>query len=423
MRRIERPVGGAGARQADRAPEQPQQRPLERDEAGLDDASPPARGRSRRPARDARTRRSATRSPPRSSSARCADASRAAPPPGARAGVEGGERGRRRDAARGGDEEEARAVAAPRPRPGASGSGVTRSPRPSTSAGPPARKNGTSEPSRAARRGGPRVERRRPTPRARRRPSRRRRRCRRRGRRRPGSACRAGRRAAAAARAAPLGTGGTSRGGDRRAGRGCRRPGPGRCPSTWSVSSPPGGSDREREAIRQVQRDHHAVQVVEAVGPATEDRQRQVDLGRREPDDRRRGAGRGSAVTTRGSASAGFRDVAEGLGERDPLPDRDASAGVGRGRSRSPRAPRRRAPARSAAGASARCGASSAVPGSPPGRRATAVPRPRRRAGRRPGTARARAPRSRPWARARRRSRGTRKATRAFAWYWQNTDR
>ena len=44
---------------------------------------------------------------------------------------------------------------------------------------------------------------------------------------------------------------------------------------------------------RRVERHEHRVQVVVAVGPPADDGQRQVELGRREPDDRREPAGRG----------------------------------------------------------------------------------------------------------------------------------
>ena len=98
----------------------------------------------------ARTSRSATRSPVRSSSARCAEARRrrAADRPRARRRRPRRPRAWRcrrrasRAAVRGGRRRRAHRAA--------SRAGVTRSPRPSTSAGPPARKNGTSEPSSAA---------------------------------------------------------------------------------------------------------------------------------------------------------------------------------------------------------------------------------------------------------------------------------
>ena len=101
---------------------------------------------------------------------------------------------------------------------------------------------------------------------------------------------------------APAAPGGR-RAGPRRspAGRGCRRPGPGRSPSTWRVSRGARRQDRHREPVREVERDHDAVQVVIAVRAHAEHRQREVDLGRREAHDgARRRVGSGGSVIGRG---------------------------------------------------------------------------------------------------------------------------
>ena len=357
------PSGSGRSRDADRAAEEPQQRPLERHEAGLHDGGGRARGRWPRPARTpGRGGRPRGSVPRRSSSARCCEARRAAPPaaraPASQArnaaGVEMPQDGVT-------SSRPGRSCAGPASR--SQGSGERRSPRPSTSAGPPARKNGTSEPSSAASRwralGDPAS---RPRPRARRRRPRRRPTSRRRGPRRPGCASRGGRRAAGAARGVP--TPAARRDGPRRwpAGRGCPRAAPGRTPSTWRVSVAARRRDRDREAVREVDRDHDAVEVVEPVGAGAEDRERQVDLGRREPDDGLEAARRDRCIAT---LSVGLGDVAEGLGEGEPLPHRDGlgPAVARRCRTRRGRPPRARAGA--AAGGRGRCGASCGARGSP----------------------------------------------------------
>ena len=172
---------------------------------------------------------------------------------GPRARVPRPEHGRRGDTDGGRDEQEPGPVgASASPASRSHASGVTRSPRPSTSAGPPARKNGTSEPRPAAPAGAPRRRAPRPRPRARRPPPRRRRTTRRRGRPRPGSASPAGRRAAAAARARPhAGPRGRAGRGDRAQDEVVGRRTRGRTRSTWSVSSP----RRQRRPPRAGRRD------------------------------------------------------------------------------------------------------------------------------------------------------------------------
>ena len=216
-RRIERPQRRAGARQADRPAQEPAQGAPERHERRDDE-----RGRrqqvvgrrpARRPARRGRPRSAPSRAPRRGAS----DDIRTEPSPWRPDRVEGGEDVGRRDGD--GRRDEQRRPGAPcRPL-----SGATRSPRPSTSAGPPARKNGTSEPDGAATAvtvvvvelGAPRLERAVERRRGVRRPAGR-------DRRRPGSACRGGRRAPAPARAArPSRTDRGPDGGERLAGRGC----------------------------------------------------------------------------------------------------------------------------------------------------------------------------------------------------------
>ena len=78
----------------------------------------------------------------------------------------------------------------------------------------------------------------------------------------------------------------------------------------------------QRQAVREVERDHHAVEVVEAVAPHTEHGQGEIDLGGCEAHDGLEAAdGIDGHGLRRGSAR--FGDLAEGLGERDPLSDRD----------------------------------------------------------------------------------------------------
>ena len=212
-------------------------------------------------------------------------------------------------------------------------SGATCSPRPSTSAGPPARKNGTSEPrwaatawracssssaphassapsrvaaasdeppaspaatgirlsSRAARAGAG------PGP--------------------PGQPPPTAARAAASARNTRLSAGG-----------------PASSPLTWSVSrSPPSGARLSRSA--RVERHEHRVERVVAVVAPADDGQRQVELGRGEADDRGEAAERVAARARHGvvtsvadgrpPAAAIGADRAERLVEGQPLPHRE----------------------------------------------------------------------------------------------------
>ena len=208
-------------------------------------------------------------------------------------------------------------------------SGATRSPRPSTSAGPPARKNGTSEPSRAATRaagvgvelGAPGLE-------------------------------RAVDAAAASdeppARPAATGIRFSSRAASAGAGPGP----PGQPPptaaraaasarSTRLSAGRPGvearrrgacracaAGRREAEPVGEGERHEDRVEVVEAVGAPPDDGQGQVELGRREPDDRGEAAERvrtvGHAVAVRlARPRPSGADRAERLAQGQPLPDRE----------------------------------------------------------------------------------------------------
>ena len=154
------PTGRAGARQPDRPAEEADQRPPERHERRATARSRPAAGRWPTARTPARARRSAAESPARAPR-------RGAPTQPDRAvaggrGVEGREDSGVRDRDRRRHQQDAG-------RAGRPGSGVTRSPRPSTRAGPPARKNGTSEPSEPRRVAAVGRRARRPRPRARRR--------------------------------------------------------------------------------------------------------------------------------------------------------------------------------------------------------------------------------------------------------------
>ena len=269
-------------------------------------------------------------------------------------------------------------------------SGVTRSPRPSTSAGPPTRKNGTSEPIIAA------AFRRRSASTASRAPH----------------ASRAASNAAAASdeppprpaatgirfssRAASGGVGGlpgpwpiaVARGGDRaehevlvdrpgvaardvqRVASACHRPGP-----ALSRSCRPSGTNTEWRSWNPSSRRPTTARV-------------RFELRRREPDDRACDARRRSCVADRPRRS--WPIGAERLAQREPLPDRQRlRPAIGRDAGRCQRGidARERRPA---AGGSARCGSSCVARGRPPGRAATARPPRPGRAGRPRRTARPR---------------------------------
>ena len=372
QRRIERPERRPRAGQADRPAERPAQRRRNGTSPGTT-SDAPAAGRWPRRARRPGRRGRPPSGPSRSSSARCSSDIRTAPSPCAAHAVERGEDVGRRTATAG--------VTSRTPgRPWSAGSGVTCSPRPSTSAGRRPRKNGTSEPRLAATRvrGAARPARH-PTPRARRR-ARRRRRTSRRQPAATGCACRGGRRARApagppgpppptAARAAASAR-------STRLSPAARR----RDPSTWSVSADRATGRREAEPVGEGEGHEHRVQRRGSRPPAADDGQGQVDLGRGEADDRGEAPER-VALT---GPSVGRAD----RGPIGPSASRSAShsstASVwGRRSGAMPAAPGppSRAPADAAAGATARCGSSCAAPGRRPGRGARA--RPRRPASRR----------------------------------------
>ena len=157
-------------------------------------------------------------------------------------------------------------------------------PAPSTSAGRPTRKNGTSEPTDAAaawRRWGRRARRPRRRGRRRRRP--RRPTSRHRALPRPGCASRAGRRAAAS-RAGPVPSDDGPRGVDRPKHE-VLLDGPGVEADHVAGYRGQRGRPARREHVMQRERHEHRVQVVEAVIAPPDDRERQID-GRRQPDDR-----------------------------------------------------------------------------------------------------------------------------------------
>ena len=231
-------------------------------------------------------------------------------------------------------------------------------------------------------------------------------------------------RAAPAPGRRPAATDGGPGGRDRAQARGCRRAGPGSKPV--DVERCPRGRPARREAqpVGQGERDHHRVQVVEAVGAPAEDRERQVELRRREPDDRRRG-GAEPGPRVGGPPRGPCRAARAPRAARATPPPRASAAG-GRGRCRpSASAPRRRAsrvdrqlPAR------ARCGASCGARGTPAWtsrHSSSSVVGVEAVVGGR--TARRRSPPSRPSARARTPRGGTWNAIRTRAWYWTNTDR
>ena len=209
--------------------------------------------------------------------------------------------------------------------PRSRGSGWTLSPRPSTSAGPPARKNGTSEPSPA--RAGRRLRREsvRPTRPGRRPRPRPRRSCRRRARPRRGSASRGGPRGAAAGRGPePL------RPAARRAatiarrtrlsggGAGSRPGRRGACP--WRPRRSAGGESRSAERRAGPSR----VEGVEAVRPASHDGEGQVELGRGDAGRRREAAGGSSRPSSarRPRRSAGSGPSAPRSASHSPTAER-----------------------------------------------------------------------------------------------------
>ena len=89
---------------------------------------------------------------------------------------------------------------------------------------------------------------------------------------------------------------------------------------------------RDAQPVGQAERDHHRVQLVEAVRPAADDRERQVELRRRQPDDRCQPPERVARSRTGGCASP----IGIGSRRRAPraaasrLPHRRASAAAGR---------------------------------------------------------------------------------------------
>ena len=382
-RRIERPQGRARARQPDRAAEEPGQRPAERHEARRRPPPRPAGGRWPRPARRPARGAAGRVSPEPNSLAKCSDVRRTrrpgspiAPPAqaaktaavwAATAGVTSRTPG-------------VRSAGRERGRPW---SGVTRSPRPSTSAGAA----GEEERHVAA-------DRRRPARPARSSPS-----AVGRAPRLERAVDRGGGVAAAAGEARgdgdPLveadrerrGASSRARATARRAsrrspgGRGCRRAGPGRSPRRGACRRPRRRIDREAQPVGQAERHHDRVQGVVAVGAATDDRERQVQLGRREPDDRGEAPRRvGRREVDRAPCAAGRADPDRSrrtprAAPATPPPPRSGAGGPGR--CRRPRARRRPGPAPRGAAASGRCGASSGAPGTPPGPGATARPRPR----------------------------------------------
>ena len=157
-----------------------------------------------------------------------------------------------------------------------------------------------------------------------------------------------------------------------------------------------GRRDRDRQPIRERQRNHHRVQLVEPVVPAADDRERQIELRRSQPDHRCQapervlGHGRGCGSGPSASSNRIHSPTARVCGRRSDVMATSSSA-----RSmRSVRPP--------SAVAAARSAASSAARGSPPGRAATGRLPSRARGGPARRTAPARSPPTRPAAPARR---------------------
>ena len=249
------------------------------------------------------------------------------------------DRGEGREHVRRGDGHGRASRAGSRARRAGRSSGVTRSPRPSTRAGRARREErhvgaeagGDRQAGVVVELGAPQFERGR-------RASRRRRTTRHRGRPRPGSASRVGPRPPArdpGRRTSHRRRPGASR--RSRAGPGCpdrRRTAP---PATWSESAAAVGR-RQAEPVREGERHEHRVEVVEPVGPAADDREGQVELGRRDPDDRRQR--RWPVTAGRGPGRGGPRRSGRSPRAGPATPPPRGSAAAGQDRCRPSRAPR-----------------------------------------------------------------------------------